>query len=105
MMSNSRTSLFSPGSTFHNSSPGGFDTSQSEWSKKSIDVINKQAQQASNSNYPDRRGMRRMISVDNNNNNEVRNYTQTPLVAASMQGKQFKEDEKNDGGFVLPQIQ
>jgi hypothetical protein len=63
VISSSRTSLFSPGSTLRGSSPG-FGNSQYEWSKQSIDAINKGASQNQPFTGTERRGMKRMISLD-----------------------------------------
>eukprot|EP00347_Sterkiella_histriomuscorum_P001332 403372439 len=96
IVSTSRTSLFSPGSTLRGQSPG-FDQSQQEWSKKSIDVFNQQinANPFRNGQPSDSRGMRRMISLDNQDNRGI--------VGQSMQARQF-QDAKNQGDLVLPDI-
>jgi hypothetical protein len=76
IVSTSRTSLFSPGSTVRGNSPG-FGASQESWSKKSIEVMNRQLSmnQVGPNGYQfknsDSRAARRMISLDNDNRNSV----------------------------------
>lgn len=68
IVSTSRTSLFSPGSTMRGNSPsvGGFGASQHDWSKKSIEVLNQQINANPFRQQPsESRAMRRMISLDN----------------------------------------
>ena len=95
IVSTSRTSLFSPGSTNRNQSPG-FGTSQNEWSKKSIDILNQQiSQNPFKSQAPsESRVARRMISLDGER-------TKTGVTGQSIQTMQFKDQT---GGLVLPDI-
>ena len=91
----SRTSLFSPGTTLRGASPGGPENlgmTGKDWSRKSIEnsnqtptyqptLIGMNSTIGSNNGFknPEGRGMRRMISLENENPRESQTYQNTPV--------------------------